>query len=227
MKKGECAKVGCYDAISWDAGCLTGLQYHHRVFHKLQVIIIIARVSSFFYSSWETWIQWVLLITQFKIFWCPKPVFKFRSAAKFHCCGEVCKTDILLRESRPFSKHSFIQAGKHDFNEFCWSVSDILMTETRIQIQKCCKVPLWEVCKTDIFQSLHLELGRSKLGAKQHCYKYFGTNRNLFSIYFNMHEIHSEIYLSHLMVLPFTNTWNKKCFIIFRCTSISSTYPGE
>ena len=152
MKKGECAKVGCYDEISWEAGCLTGFQYHHRVFHKLQVIIIIARVSSFqqafFYSSWETWIQWVLLITQFQIFWCPKPEFKFRSAAKFHC---------------------------------------------------------GEVCKTDIFQSLHLELGRSKLGAKQHCYNYFGTNRNLFSIYFNMHEIHSEIYLSHLMVLPFTN----------------------
>ena len=174
MKKGECGTVGCYDAISWDAGCLTGLQYHHRVFHKLQVIIIIARVSSF---------QQLHLLLNL---------------------GNM--------NSMSFADHPD---------------SDILMPETRIQIQKCWKFHCGEVCKTDIFQSLHWELGRSKLGAKQHCYNYFGTNRNLFSIYFNMHEIHSEIYLSHLMVLPFTNTWNKKCFIIFRCTSIFSTYQGE
>ena len=39
--------------------------------------------SCIFYSIWGTWIQWVLLITQIQIFWCPKPEFKFRSAESF------------------------------------------------------------------------------------------------------------------------------------------------
>ena len=117
----------------------------------LQNRYIIARVSSFqqafFYSSWETWLQWVLLIS-----------FRYFDDRNQNSNSEVLQSSTVGR----FSKQIY-------FNLSTWSLADQSWVQNNIVI------------------SISGQIG-------------------FFSIYFNMHEIHSEIYLSHLMVLPFTNT---------------------
>ena len=97
------------------------------------------------------------VLTQFEIFWCPKPEFNFRSDSILpRACKIVNSVHLMLTQ---FRMRSF-----------------------------AAKIQLWGgfqlTCKIEILhsQSVHLELGRSKFGAKQHCLnKYFRTNRNLFT----------------------------------------------